>query len=53
MQYEESLGARSGLIITGLHELESVKDFGAEMERRSVLPWWRKAMEFDTPDDRL
>lgn len=37
----------------GLHELEAVKDFGAEMGRRGVLRWWRKAMDFDTSDDRL
>ena len=40
-------------INTGLFELDTVKDFGAEMERRGVLQWWRKALEFDTHDDRL
>ena len=44
---------RNELVTTGLHELDTVKDFGAKMERRGVLRWWRKAMEFDTPDDRL
>lgn len=40
-------------INTGLFELDTVKEFGAEMERRGVLQWWRKAMEFDTRHDRL
>lgn len=37
----------------GLHEIHAIKDFGAEMERRGVRQWWRKAMEFDPPDHRL
>lgn len=44
---------RNDLVTTGLHEVDSVKDFGAEMERRGVLEWWRTAMEFETPGDRL
>ena len=38
---------------TGVSETDAVSNFGAEMQRHGVLSWWRKAMEFDTPDDRL
>jgi len=31
---------------TGLFELETVKEFGAEMERRGISAWWRQAMDF-------
>lgn len=42
-----------GLSSSGLHEVDAVKDFGAEMDRRRVLQWWREAMEFDPPGNRL
>ncbi len=29
-----------------LEEVESVKDFAVEMERKNLLPWWRKAMGY-------
>ena len=37
----------------GLHEVESVKDYAAEMDAAGLLPWWRKAMGFAGQDDRL
>lgn len=30
----------------GLEEVDSVKQFGAKMEEKGVLPWWRKAMGY-------
>ena len=27
-------------------EVETVKEFGKEMEHQGVLEWWRKAMDF-------
>ena len=33
----------------GLHEVETVKDFGAVMRQRDVWSWWRKGMGY-VPD---
>ena len=30
----------------GLHEVETVKDFGAAMRQRDVWSWWRKGMGY-------
>ncbi|KAF2140169.1 uncharacterized protein K452DRAFT_230802 [Aplosporella prunicola CBS 121167] len=35
----------------GLHEVDTVKEFGAIMEQRGVLSWWRKGMGYEKPDD--
>lgn len=37
----------------GLFEVNAVKDFAAEMEKRQVYAWWRKAMGFTGSEDRL
>ena len=33
-----------------LAEVETVKQFAAEMERKGLLKWWRKAMGFQADD---
>ncbi|KAF2166388.1 hypothetical protein M409DRAFT_66830 [Zasmidium cellare ATCC 36951] len=37
----------------GLFEVSAVKDFAADMEKRQVYAWWRKAMGFTGSEDRL
>ncbi|KAK4122279.1 hypothetical protein N657DRAFT_575978 [Parathielavia appendiculata] len=31
---------------TGLFEVESIKEFAVAMERRGILEWWKRGMEF-------
>ncbi|KAK5119888.1 hypothetical protein LTR85_007214 [Meristemomyces frigidus] len=38
---------------TGLHETDSVKDFGQQMQERSVYAWWRKSMGYAGQDHHL
>jgi len=38
---------------TGLHESDTVKDFGHQMQQRGVHAWWRQAMGFTGQADRL
>jgi len=40
-------------IASGLHETESVKDFGLQMQARGVYSWWRKGMGYAGQDERL
>jgi hypothetical protein len=30
----------------GLFEVESVKEFASAMERRGIVEWWKRGMEF-------
>ncbi|KZT70915.1 hypothetical protein DAEQUDRAFT_666803 [Daedalea quercina L-15889] len=38
--------ARERAIPVGLHEVETVKDFGAVMRERGVWSWWRRGMGY-------
>ncbi|KAK5164611.1 uncharacterized protein LTR77_009817 [Saxophila tyrrhenica] len=38
---------------SGVEETESVKEFGARMQRRGVFGWWRRAMGYAGDDQRL
>ncbi|KAF2725119.1 hypothetical protein K431DRAFT_343119 [Polychaeton citri CBS 116435] len=37
----------------GLHETETVKDFGNEMQQRGVYEWWRNAMGYSGQSDGI
>jgi len=39
--------------LIGLHETDTVKDFGHQMELRGVYAWWRRAMGYAGQPDRL
>lgn len=39
--------------LSGLHESETVKDFGHQMEMRGIHAWWRRAMGYTGQSDRL
>jgi len=39
--------------LKGLHETDSVKDFGEQMQDRGVYGWWRKGMGYAGQEDRL
>jgi len=39
--------------LSGLHETDTVKDFGTQMEQRGVYAWWRTAMGYAGKEDRL
>ena len=44
---EEVQGRKVGDVVGGsLEEVATVKEFGAKMEERGVLSWWRKGMGF-------
>ena len=38
---------------SGLHELDSVKEFGQAMRYRGVYTWWRKGMGYAAQDELL
>ncbi|OQO15126.1 hypothetical protein B0A48_00508 [Cryoendolithus antarcticus] len=38
---------------SALAEIETVKDFGVQMQRREVYEWWRAGMGYAGPPDRL
>ena len=38
---------------SGLHEIDTVKEFGVQMEQRGVHTWWREAMGYTGKDDHL
>ena len=40
-------------VAKGLHEVESVKDFAAQMHARGVLEWWRTGMGYAGDQGRL
>lgn len=39
--------------ITGLHEIDTVKDFGAVMQQRRLWHWWRKGMGYEASEGEL
>jgi hypothetical protein len=38
--------AKGAESIWSFEELDTVKEFGKQMEERGLLEWWRKAMDF-------
>jgi len=48
---EDSTGVQGGHIERqGLHETESVRDFGEQMANRGIYAWWRKGMGYSQKD---
>ena len=38
---------------SGLHELDTVKDFGEAMTDRRIYAWWRKGMGYNDREDGI
>lgn len=53
VQRENQLLSGEQAELKGLHETETVKDFGHQMEMRGVYAWWRRAMGYAGQSDRL
>jgi hypothetical protein len=39
--------------VDGLHEIATVKEFGAVMQQRRLWHWWRKGMGYEASDGEL
>lgn len=45
-QQSTSRGEDANSTAWSFEEIDTVKEFGKQMEERGVLEWWRKAMDF-------